>query len=189
MARLPQPSTTSPGFLELTYTAGTITHKVRQRVVAGVDITDPIVMGTEANDWAATLAAVLFDDQNIVSFRVLNPSGIELYTGTFTPTTVGTLPSAGVQAAQSFSHDIVGRGNPGGGLAQGNTRHMWFQSHWPAAFTDARYVFPDPGVYADLRDFLNNSVIIGADIYGSKAIFVSYSNLQFNAHYQKRYGL
>lgn len=188
MARLPQPATRSPGFLELQYTTGGIHHKVRQRYLAGVDPTDETLVGAEAATWLAAIIQACNNTVRFTAFRSLNPDGIEYFTGLFESGNVGTLSLDGALASDSASMDFVGRGAPGGGLAQGNTRHMWFPGIYPGNATEPTMTGNPPQFWDDLRDFLNNSAVVGADFYGSKAVFPNVINLQFNAHYQKRYG-
>lgn len=189
MTRLPQPTTTSPGFLVLVYTMNGIAHKIRQRVISGVDITDATAMAAKAGSWASLLADCMSDLGSISGYVVQNPSGVELFSGAFSPVIPGTISSSGQQVAQSFTLDLVGRGAPGGGLAQGNTRHMWFLGVMPSTIDGPRIDVPPSTNYSDLEDFLNADTVIGADIYGTKAVFQSYMDAQINAHYQKRYGL
>lgn len=189
MARLPQPTTTSPGFLELIYDSNGITHKVRQRYISGVDPTDAVTIGPKALEWAEVLAPVMSTSSHITGYRSLNPSGIELFSGVFTPALAGTYAPDGAIASESWSYDLVGRGNPGGGLAQGNTRMMWFPGIAQTSLTGPSFVPPASSVWSDLLDFINGDDMIGADVYGTKAVFQNKVDLQFNAHYQKRYGL
>lgn len=184
---LTPPSTTSPGFLELVYTTGAVSHKISQRLISGVDPLNAALMKTTADNWANALASCMANTCVITNFIVLNPARIELYSGALTSPVTGGSAHASVLASESSTFDLVGRGNPGGGLAQGNTRHMWFPgviwTDWPGPrqTTLATEI-------AALRTFLNASVVIGADFYGSKAIFAPYVDQQINAHYQKRYG-
>jgi hypothetical protein len=184
---LPAPSTTCPGFLVLVYTTGIIPHKISQRLIAGVDPTASTLMKTTADNWANALAPCMQNTCVITNFIVQDPSRTELYTGALTSPVTGGSAHTPVLASESCTFDLVGRGVPGGGLAQGNTRHMWFPG---AIWTD----WPGPrqtvlaSEMAALRTFLNASAVIGADFYGSKAVFAPYVDQQINAHYQKRYG-
>lgn len=189
MTRLPQPSTTSPGFLQLVYTTNSLPHVVRQRVLSGVDITDPSVMGVEATNWLSKVIATCLPVVTFQGWKVLNPSGIELYGGTFVTGNVGTKSASGALLSDSATEDIVGRGSPAPGLAQGNTRHMIFSGEYPGGVPGPSFPIPGSGPFFDLLTFLNTSVIIGADSYGTKAVFLSKVDMQFNAHWQKKYGI
>lgn len=184
---LPIPSTTSPGFLELEYITGAINHKISQRLLAGIDPTDTTLMQSVAESWAAVLGPCMANTCVITGFRVLDPTRTLLYSGVLSSPVIGSDAHSPVLASESCTFDLVGRGNPGGGLAQGNTRHMWFPG---VIWTDE----PGPRILQDnlhqdnLRDFLNGDDNIGADFYGSKAIFAGKVDQQINAHYQKRYG-
>jgi len=187
MPRLPIPSTTSPGFLELIYFQGAIQHKISQRLITGVDPTNNTLMASTAQAWANALGPCMANTCVIGSYAVLNPDRIELFTGPLTTPVNGSSAHGAVIASESSTFDLVGRGNPGGGLAQGNTRHEWFPgviwTDWPGP----QQTTLDTNEQA-LRTFLNGSAVIGADFYGTKAIFRNYVDQQINAHYQKRYG-
>ena len=123
----------------------------------------------------------------ITGFRVLDPTRVELYTGTLATPVTGSNAHSAVLASESSTFDLVGRGNPGGGLAQGNTRHMWFPGVIWTDYPGPRQAPPTTVIEA-LRTFLNTDTQIGADFFGSKAVFADYVDQQINAHYQKRYG-
>lgn len=185
---LPIPSTTSPGFLELQYVTGAIPHKIRQRYLAGVDPSDATVVASVAAAWAAVLAPCMANTCVISSYRSLDPTGVQLLTGVLTSPVSGSNTHSSVLASESATFDLVGRGNPGGGLAQGNTRMMWFPgvifTDWPGA----QAPLPLPADFTNLLSFINTDTNIGADFYGSKAVFPTKVDQQINAHYQKRYG-
>lgn len=185
---LPIPTTTSPGFLELQYVTGAVNHKIRQRYIAGVDPTDVTVVTGEATAWAAALGPCMANTCVINGFRSLDPSGVEYFSGVLASPVTGSNTHTSVLASESATFDLIGRGNPGGGLAQGNTRHMWFPgvifTDWPGA----QAPLPLPADFIALLAFLNADAVIGADFYGSKAVFVNKLDQQINAHYQKRYG-
>jgi len=187
MPRLPQPSTTSPGFLQLQYLQGSIPHVVRQRLISGVDPTDDTLMAATAAAWAAKLAPCMMNTCVIQAWRSLNPDGVELSSGVLSPAVSGSSAHGAVLASESSTFSLVGRGAPGGGLAQGNTRMEWFPG---AIFTDipGASTVPGAGAFADLITFINADAVIGADSYGTKAVFQNKIDLQINAHYQKRYG-
>jgi hypothetical protein len=145
-------------------------------------------MGTEATAWLAKLVAVMDSTCTVSGWRVLDPSGVELYSGVFSTGNVGVW-AGGSQASHSGTFDIVGRGSPGGGLAQGNTRCMWFSGQMLTTHVDPSFPTGTSGIFFDLVNFLNTSTVIGADIYGTKAVFQYKIDLQINAHFQKRYGL
>jgi hypothetical protein len=187
MPRLPQPSTNSPGFLLLIYKNGIINHKVGQRLLAGVDPTDTATLKAEADTWAGFLGPAMMNVNVITDFEIQDADRIELFSGPLSAAVNGSNAHSAAIGSESCTFDLVGRGAPGGGLAQGNTRHMWFPgaiwTDWPGP----QQTTLDSSEQA-LRGFLNASALIGADKYGSKAIFRNVVDQQVNAHYQKRYG-
>lgn len=187
MPRLTPPSTTCPGFLELIYSQGAIVHRISQRLLAGVDPTDASLMLSTAGDWAAKLGPCMANTCVIQSYAVLNPARVLLFSGPLTTAVNGSGAHSAVLASESSTFTLVGRGNPGGGLAQGNTRHEWFPgviwTDWPGPQQTSLAT-----ELANLRTFMNTSTVIGADFWGSKAVFRNVIDQQINAHYQKRYG-
>lgn len=189
LPRLPQPATTSPGFLVLKYQTQAVDHKLRFRYLAGVDPTDATVIGPKALLMANFLATVMLSSSNVSGWISQNHDGVELITGIFSPAIVGGINPAGLTPSESFTYDIIGRGAPGGGLAQGNTRVMWFPGFLPLNELAKDFV-TTPGDHWDLWvTALNADAVVGADQYGSKANYLRKVDCQVNAHFQKRYGI
>lgn len=192
MPLLPQPSTTSPGALQLLYLVGAIDHVAASNLVADVDITDIATLRSAAQSLADIIKAEVSNITSINSWRLLDPSGVSLYEEAFDSPRVGTrTPTSDEVSMQSASITLTGKGRPPVGLAQGQTRFVWFPGffdvvNWP----NARAALTAGDIdLTDLRTHLNESDVIGADHYGVKADWRNYFVPQVNAHFQKKYGI
>ena len=188
MPRLPQPSTLSPGFIVLAYVTGVIEHHVRVRLLADADVTDLTSMRGSAILLAEATQQILTDICTIHDWILQNADGVELFTEPFTSPYVGTSGSFDGGFAQSFSADIIGRGEPDIGLAQGNTRYMVFPGRDFTADVGPKIDMSGDAEFDDILSLLNTDTVMGADIYGTKAAWSPLVATQYNAHWQKRYG-
>jgi hypothetical protein len=192
MPLLPQPSTTSPGALQLLYQVGALEHVTSANLVEGVDVGDLVNIRAAAQTFGEILADILTDISFVSGWRIVDPSGVSLYEEAFGTAIVGNrAPDGSEVGAQSVTGTITGKGRPAVGLAQGQTRTVVFLGSFsPENWGDAKEALDAGAVnFGPLRDFLTNNDYIGADQYGTKVTYHPYFLPQINAHYQKKYGL
>lgn len=192
MPLLPQPDTVSPGALQLLYRVGAIDHVTSANFLADVDVSDVGTIRSTAQTFADEVQDLLTNVSQINAWRIVDPSGVSLYEEDFDTPYVGSLvPVADTFNSQSASGSLTGKGTPAVGLAQGQTRTTVFLGIFqPVAWPDARATLTAGDTdWTDLRTFLSDSDVVGADHYGSKATYRNYWCPQINSHYQKAFGL
>lgn len=189
---LPDPGTRSPGKLVIRYREGPREHS------AGVWFKDP-------NDFSAisairgeaiALANALMDysltTSNAYAWEIRDPDGQQLYTEPFDPVISGVLSIDSEHiGSQSTSISTIGRGvGVTVGVAFGRTRTFVFPG-WinVNSMNNPTLAVGGAGYDSGLRDFMDNSLIVGADFYGQGAEYNLEYNVQVNAHHQKKYGL
>lgn len=191
MARLPQPSTVSPGKLNLLYTSAGLEHRLGSYLRSDVDLTDIATISTAADDMAQAWKTLLAPAGNIHGWTITNLDGVTLYSAAFTPPIVGTLDlGSGTQPAQSTSFGLGGRGSAEIGVEGGQTRTEIFPGLFNlTAFQDNKIAIGAGGMGSAVLDFMDTSLVVGADRYGTPASYRPFLTTQINAHYQKRYGV
>lgn len=190
MTQLPQPATISPGKLNLSYVAGALRHNLSSYIIEGVAIDDASAMRTEAEAMANAWATMMGDTCTIESWRITNLDGVTLHEEALTTPVTGLLVLLPSQSSQSASFSLTGKGNPAFGLKQGQTRTEVFPGVYnDPVFQEPQFPIGPSGLGHIVLNYMNLSNVIGADRYGSKAIYRPYLDTQINAHYQKRYGI
>lgn len=189
---LPDPGTRSPGRLVIYYSSQGIEHQAGAWFKEGNDFSDIASIRTEAEDFATALMAMCYTGANAHDWAILDPSGTQLYTEPFGVTINGAHTIAGGDTAvNSFSLSTIGKGVPPTiGLAFGNTRTFVYTGYMRVTDWHGPIVTPAmTGYVSDLRDYLDGSLIVGADFFGQGAEYGVNYNAQVNAHHQKEFGI
>lgn len=189
---LPDPGTRSPGKLVVFYVAGGIEHQASAWFKQPNDFGDISIIRTEAEDFSSALMDMSLTTSQAHDWAIVDPSGVRLYAEPFAiPLSGQVAADVGIQPSESVSLSSIGKGVPPTiGLAYGNTRTFLYPGYYRPADWDNPILIPGDGGYLpDLRDFLDNSLIVGADFFGQGAEFGLNYNVQVNAHYQKTRGI
>lgn len=190
---LTDPGTLSPGRLIIRYIQGSgIVHEAGAWFKQPNDFGDIAGIRTEATAFATALMALCLSSATAISWRIVDPSGAELYSEPLSPTIQGALPvDANRLTSQSTSLSASGKAVPPTiGVAFGRTSTFVFPGFFRIAGWSETKLYPgDPDYISDLRDYLDGSLIVGADYFGQGAEYADEYNIQVNAHYQKQFGL
>lgn len=189
---LPDPGTRSPGRLIVRYQSPGITHEAGVWFKQPNDFGDIATIRSEAIDFATALMSICNTLVTAISWRIVDPSGAELYTEPLSPTISGVVAlDANRFISQSCSVSATGKAVPPTiGTAFGRTATFVFPGYFRITDWDDTKLYPGNADYvSDLRDFLDGSLIVGADFFGQGAEYAEEYNLQINAHFQKRFGI
>jgi hypothetical protein len=174
------------------YRTGTIEHRASAWFKQPNTFSDISAIRDEAIAFADAIMEMCLDTCEAHDWAIFDPTGTTLYTEPFSGSHVGQKETAAERTpAESISLSSIGKGVPPSiGLGFGNTRTFIFPGfYWPAVWNTTKLLPTMSDYESNLRDFLDNSLIVGADRYGQGAEFGVNYNIQANAHFQKRYGI
>lgn len=189
---LPDPGTRSPGKLVVYYNTDGLEHQSSAWFKQPNDFSDVASIRSEAEDFATALMAYCTTTSTAHDWAITDPTGVQLYTEPFGTPIDGQVALGGSDIpAQSVSLSTIGKGVPPSiGNAFGNTRTFVFPGHYNTTSWAGTILTPTDADYvSDLRDFLDGSLIVGADFFGQGAEYGLNYNVQVNAHYQKTQGI
>lgn len=192
MPLLPQPSTVSPGRLVLLYTVGVLQHEIGTNLVAGTDLTGVSAFRTAAQAFRDIIKDQLTSISYVQGWKVTDLAGTTLYEEDFPEIATGVrVPLNEEVASQATTLTLTGKGRPPIGQAQGQTKVVFFPGTFDTLNWRDNRAATDAGAIdmGNLREWLVNEDLVGADHYGVKATWHDYMVIQVNSHYQKKYGL
>lgn len=185
---LTEPTTRSPGFLTLNYTAATDVHKVSVRLLAGQDPGDFATLLTAATSLATAASACVPASTSFTGWQVEDAAHIIIHEALFDEPIVGT-HSLIAAPYKSQTATITGRGAGGALLAAGQTRFVLFITG-ALAYTpgEKTFLLSSDSAFAALGANLTTSAVYWADFYGQKGSIRGNVTVQFNGHVQKALG-
>lgn len=187
------PGTVSPGRLLILYhdTFG-LEHNCGANFKLGVDFDDIAAIRTEAEAFATAAMDMCLSSSAATGWRITDIDGVFLYEESFDdPIPGGVTPDSGDISSQSTTLGARGKGvGPTVGTGVGTTRTFVFTGFLQSTgMLNSLWKPGDAGYNSTLIDYLNGSLIVGADRYGQGANYKDSYTVQINAHVQKRYGL
>src|SRR5689334_7083113 len=176
------PGTRSPGKLALVYGNPAVIHQLAVNFINGVDLNDSSAIRVDANELASTVAIVLPNTETIQGFKVLSPTGVNLYQESFGVPYVGShVAVAGYPQFYSPSLTIPGNGVPTSlTTGSGRTKVVVFARHAYAFTAGEKRITAIPDLpLSQFIDNLHTNLRYFADFYGQHAEPAGYVDVQF----------
>jgi hypothetical protein len=159
--------------------------------VAGATITDIGSIRTAAETFAAEFVKNMSPRFSVSGWRITDPVGATLYEESFTTSIPGTQdPGGQAVTSESITRSLTGKGTPGTvGQKSGQSRITVYAGTWtPDRDLGPRTPLTNVPGAIQLKTYLTNSALLGAEFYGQKVAWHDYVTIQLNAHWQKQYG-